>query len=69
MERPRLHREASFGLLVFAAAGSGIALALAALVAGAGAPVAALAFAGTLAFGLAADGRAEAALTRIRDAL
>ena len=58
------HREASLALLLFAAAGSATALALSALVAGAGAAVATLVFAATLAFGLAADGRADVALRR-----
>jgi hypothetical protein len=66
MERPSAHTEASLGLLLFAAAGAGTALALAALVAGGGPALALLVFAGTFAFGLAADGRAEAALTRVR---
>jgi hypothetical protein len=66
MERPRPHREASLAFLLFAAAGAATALGLAALVAGAGAPVATLAFASVLAFGLAADGRAEAAAKRLK---
>ena len=66
MNRQPPHREASLALLLFAAAGSAITLALAALVAGAGAPVALLAFASVFVFGLAADGRAESAARRLR---
>jgi hypothetical protein len=64
-----VHREPSLALLLFAASGSAIALALAALVAGAGAPVASLAFAAILVFGLAGDGRAEGFLRRIRSSV
>jgi hypothetical protein len=64
--KPPLHRESSLALLLFAALGAGLALALAALVAGGGAELALLAFAGTVAFGLAADGRAEGAFERSR---
>jgi hypothetical protein len=65
MERARLHREGSLALLLFAVAGAATALALAVLVAGAGPAVAALVFTSVLAFGLAADGRAEAVAERL----
>lgn len=61
---PRTER--SLAVLVGASGGSALALALAAFVAGAGVPVAVIVFAGILCFGLAADGRAEAALGRVR---
>jgi hypothetical protein len=66
MERPAAHTETSLGLLLCTAAGAGTALAVGALVAGGGSAIALLAFAGTFAFGIAADGRAEATLARIR---
>jgi hypothetical protein len=68
MERSdnRLHTERSLGLLLAAALGAGVALALAAAAAGAGVGMALLAFASTAAFGLASDGRSEAALRRFR---
>ena len=64
--KPQLHRESSLALLLFAAIGAGLALALAALVAGGGIELALLVFAGTVAFGLAADGRADIAPGRSR---
>jgi hypothetical protein len=64
MDSSRLHQETSLLFLCVASLGAGLALALATLVAGAGTTMAILAFAGTAAFGLAADGRAERARKR-----
>ena len=63
---PGPRTERSLALLVGASGGSAVALALAAVVAGAGVPVAVVVFAAIFCFGLAADGRAEAALARVR---
>jgi hypothetical protein len=59
MDSSRLRQETSFLFLCVASVGAGLALALATLVADAGITMAILVFAGTAAFGLAADGRAE----------